>query len=149
MRRATRRWLVAGGVVVILVLLAIVLNWPQHERQSGREAYDRAQLGTPETEVLAAITMPSSPHAISGLARQPLDLMAEDGIAHFANTEVVPEDRPDGAVLYRREADGQVVGWARWWDTPWSSVVVIFGPDGKVIGRTLYVDRGHRSFWER
>ena len=152
MRKGARSGLAVAGLVTLVALIAVLFWWPPGPGESGRAAvdsgwmaYDCARLGTPEAEVLAAITMPSSPHGISGLERLPLNLVAEDGTAHFANAEVIPERRPDGAVAYRRKVDGQVVGWARWWDTLRHHLVVVFGPDGTVIGRSLYEGRVERT----
>jgi hypothetical protein len=146
----TRRRIALIAAVVVAVVVGAIATSRQANRvaEAGVRGYELAEIGRSETDVVAAIEMPSSPHAISGLERGFLRLVAEDGVAHFRNDEVTTERRGDGSVLYRRQSDGQVVGWVRWWDTPQHSLVVVFGPDGKVIGRTLYEEGGlQRRGW--
>jgi hypothetical protein len=127
------------GLAVVLVLMA-TRRGPSPEPDLAAP-YVRVRSGMPEADALAAVGVPPRPAEGSGRTdRGPVRLVAEDGTAHFPNAAVTPVDREDGSVLYKWDADGQVAGWARWWDTRRHTLVVVFGPDGTVIGRTPYED---------
>src|SRR5262249_14807036 len=113
--------------------------------RAGPRAYECARIGEAEAEVVAAVEALVSPHAVRLEYGDVRALVAHEGVAPIPNDEVTTEQRADGSVLYRRRSDGQVVGWARGWDTPRHSVVVLFGPDSKVIGRTLWEEAGSRG----
>jgi hypothetical protein len=129
--------LAGSSAVVLLTIVAITISRPRADI-SGPSTYNHIELGMDEGDVLRLVTMPSSRHGISGLNRGSIVRQTEDGTAHFQANDVSTTPRDDGSVLFQRRSDGQTVGWVRWWDTPRYQLVVVFGSNGKVIGRTLY-----------
>jgi hypothetical protein len=65
-------------------------------------------------------------------------MVAETGFAHFRNDDVDVKEADDETTLYFDRATGKLVGKVRFWNTRDYELVVIFDPDGAVIGKTLY-----------
>jgi hypothetical protein len=76
-------------------------------------------------------------------------LLAETGTAHFKNDDVIIKEAEDGTVLYFEVATGKELAKVRFWDTDDFSLVILFSPDGKVMGKSIYrfVYR-YDSWWE-
>jgi hypothetical protein len=73
--------------------------------------------------------------------------VAEDGKAHFANEDVDSQDGEDISVIYTDVHSGRRVGKAKFFSAEPYDLVVVFDPQGRVIGKTLYEFRSDWTFY--
>jgi hypothetical protein len=75
----------------------------------------------------------------AGKSRNALSqLLAEAGTAHFKGDKVIVKETEDGTFFYFEVATGKELAKVRFWDTDEYSLVILFSPDGKVMGKTIY-----------
>jgi hypothetical protein len=123
----------------VLCMIGVSVFWfVQGRSPIDKATYDAIVLGMPEDEAMKLVPIshraPGAGKNRSGSSQ----LLAEAGTAHFKSDEVFNKEMADGTFVYFEVATNRELAKVRFWDTDDYSLVVLFSPDGKVMGKTIY-----------
>ena len=132
-----KKAMVVGFVLCAFVILFFWLL--ANHVPISKDTYDGIRLGMAEDDVAAFVGIS---HRTPATRKDRGDVvakqLAEQGNAYFKGEQVHVDEREDGIVLFTNAVTGKLSGKVRTWDSNRFSLVVVFDPQGKVMGKTLY-----------
>ena len=145
---------------VLCLLLCMIcgsLFWVFHSRSPiDKSTYDAIELRMPENDAMMLVPIPHRSSSDGKIGEKIVrkiravssQSLGEAGTAHFKSKEVVNEQTADGTYVYFEAATKRELAKVRFWDTDDYSLVVLFSPDGKVMGKTIYQMVYGDTWWD-
>jgi hypothetical protein len=129
------------AIILLLCVVAFLIFWfirNQHRSPVDKTTYDAISLGMPEDEAMRLVPIP---HRASGKGKDRgeaiIQFEEEAGKAYFKSDEVSVKEAEDGTFSFFDVATGREVARVRFWDTDDYELVILFSPDGEVMGKTI------------